>query len=183
MKFRILLLVLLALFVAACSETSSDSETATDAATEETALDDIPSLSGLAFPTATPIPIPVSIDDERFPIQPDPAGQALYEANCAECHGINGGGQNPADPYALNEDGLMVAPPHTNAGHTWHHPDQQNFAAVWAGRQVPGSLPMPGFGESLTVDEVMQILAYIKTWWGGEELRAQTEQTIAAAGR
>ena len=179
MIYRLLLMIVLALLVAACSQENQDAETSTD--TETLDFSEIPTLPVVNTPA--PLPIPIRMDDERFPIQPDPAGRALYEANCASCHGIDGSGQNPDDPYALNEDGLMVAPPHDSSGHTWHHPDQQNFAAVWVGRQVPGAMPMPGFGGNLTVDEVMQILAYIKTWWGEEELSVQTEQTAAAAGR
>lgn len=88
---------------------------------------------------------------------------------------MNGEGQNPTDPYARTEQGLLMAPPHDNFGHTWHHPDQQNFTAAWTGRHYLGFLPMPGFSAVLTVDEVIQILAYIKTWWGEEELSIQRD--------
>lgn len=50
-------------------------------------------------------------------------GKTVYEMTCAECHGIDGERQNPADSYALDENGLYFAPPHDDTGHTWHHDD------------------------------------------------------------
>ena len=181
MTSKILILVALILLMSACGEENQDTQATATPEHGRIVLNEIPTVPGMILTTPTSLPIPVAIDDKRFPIQPDPAGQALYEAHCATCHGIDGDGQNPDNPYALNEDGLMVAPPHDSTGHTWHHPDQQNFLTVWRGRKAPGALEMPGFGEKITVDEVFQILAYIKTWWGDEELSSQIESTNSAA--
>lgn len=123
---------------------------------------------------ATVPPAPLTSDDSRFPIMPATeaqysTGRALYEQYCSSCHGLNGEGQQP-DPLAFG-----MAPPHTDAGHTWHHPDQQNFQTVWAGRAIAGV--MPSFAAQLTPDEIIAVLAYIKTWWSDQSLTIQLERT------
>jgi mono/diheme cytochrome c family protein len=131
----------------------------------------------LTIPTANSIVIPtprISIQDVRFPVLPtegNDVGKQLYETHCATCHGINGEGQLP-DPLAPN-----MAPPHNNDVHTWHHPDQSNFETIWYGRTIVGN--MPAFYDKLSEDEILQILAYIKSWWSDENLTIQLERTQA----
>lgn len=165
----LLILGLVLLTLAACTD-ASDDEPAEQGINE---LDSIPTFAMIASPT--PLPLPITVNDSRFPILPDDAGKALYEQHCAACHGIDGEGQDQTT------SDLIVAPPHNNAGHTWHHPDQQNFATVWNGRHASGALPMPGFGSQLSAEDVFSILAYIKTWWGDAELDAQLANTRNAA--
>jgi hypothetical protein len=120
-----------------------------------------------------PPEVPLEIDDERYPL-PVPSGmefeqaQALYEMHCAECHGIEGEGQQP-DPNAPG-----MAPPHNESGHTWHHPDQQNFATVWL-----GTANMPAFHDTLTAEEILFVLGYIKHWWGDSYLETQEGRTLS----
>lgn len=127
----------------------------------------------------TPPPLlPLTMGDPRYPIPPATgetlaAGKRLYEQHCALCHGVNGEGEQP-DPLAPG-----AAPPHNADGHTWHHADQQNFATVWYGRGAQGT--MPPFYNRLTPDEIIQVLAYIKTWWEADELAQQIELTQRAA--
>jgi len=77
------------------------------------------------------------------PIAPDPnnaqlvaRGKAVYEEQCARCHGSNLEGQ-PDWRHRL-PNGRMPAPPHDPTGHTWHHSDKQLFkdklsdADIWA---------------------------------------------------
>lgn len=166
-----LLWMILFVWLAACNSSPDALEPTGEAVT----LPTFP--PNFTIATATPLPLPLAQNDPRFPILPDEAGQVLYATYCAECHGIKGEGQNPANPYALDENGLAVAPPHNNTGHTWHHPDQQNFLVVWSGLQTKGFNPMPSFSGKLSTEEIIQILAYIKTWWGEEELQTQLEST------
>lgn len=166
---RNLILLLGILVITACS---SEQPQPTPAPTERpTALAGvIPTLPG-ALPPPT-LAIPIAVDDPRFPIEPDGAGQALYEQHCGACHGIDGAGQPP------DASGLITAPPHDNSGHTWHHPDQANFATVYTGRHVPGAYPMPAFDDKLSTEEIISILAYIKQWWGEQERATQREITL-----
>ncbi len=94
-------------------------------------------------------------------------GQAVYQANCAECHGAALEGQ-PNWKSRL-PDGTMPAPPHDENGHTWHHPDQQLFDYTKLGGAAvvpaPFKSAMPGFGETLSDEEIWAVLAFIKSTW------------------
>ena len=58
-------------------------------------------------------------------------GQVNYVTHCSSCHGVNGEGQ----PNWLipGPDGTLLAPPHDNFGHTWHHGDGYLFAVTKRG--------------------------------------------------
>ncbi|GBD10570.1 hypothetical protein HRbin23_00214 [bacterium HR23] len=89
-------------------------------------------------------------------------GQSLYQTYCITCHGgIQG---DTRVPYA---------PPHTSAGHTWHHPDGQLKEIILNGYTYRGT--MPAFRGILSEEDVEAILAYIKTWWGEQERAYQAE--------
>jgi cytochrome c2 len=90
-------------------------------------------------------------DTERF-IATDPEsyvlGEQVYAQNCLSCHGINGVGQNPENPQALDATGRYVAPPHNDNGHTWHHDDDLLFSYIHDGGMGDPSMfkLMPVFG-------------------------------------
>jgi mono/diheme cytochrome c family protein len=116
--------------------------------------------------------------DDPLAGAPDPLteGEALYLANCASCHGVNGEGQpNWRTP---NDQGIFPAPPHNDDGHTWHHPDQQLLGIIAQGGSLPNS-GMPGFADILTQLHMETVLAHIKTFWGADQLKFQTEVTQA----
>lgn len=98
-------------------------------------------------------------------------GQSLYAENCASCHGKNLEGQpNWRTP---DENGVLPAPPHDETGHTWHHDNallfeytQRGGEEALAARGVAGfASGMPGFGETITDDDIWDILAYIRSTW------------------
>ena len=101
-------------------------------------------------------------------------GQALYEANCAACHGLQGEGQ--PNWQQANAEGIFPAPPHDGSGHTWHHPDPLLLRIIAEGGQTPGST-MPGYAETMTRAEMEAVLAYIKTFWSPEQQAAQADIT------
>ena len=101
-------------------------------------------------------------------------GKALYEANCAECHGINGEGE--ANWQSLNDDGTLRAPPHDSTGHTWHHPDQHLLQITTKGGQGLNSR-MPAFEDKLSDEEIKLVLEYIKTFWEPEHRQSQADVT------
>jgi mono/diheme cytochrome c family protein len=102
---------------------------------------------------------------ERFPIQITQAraeqGRQLYLAQCASCHGT------PDTPPPL-----PAAPPHTVEGHTWHHADRDLFD--WVLDRPPLATQMPGFRGILTNEEVLAVLAYIKSTWPEDVRNRQT---------
>ncbi len=103
------------------------------------------------------------IPDEQSAVQ---RGAALYQANCASCHGANLEGEtNWRRPTA---DGRRRAPPHDETGHTWHHPDKFLFDVTKFG--VPerdGEPPsnMPAYRDQLTDTEIVAVLSFIKSTW------------------
>ena len=98
-------------------------------------------------------------------------GRTLYQQNCASCHGVKLEGQ--PDWRAPNADGVLPAPPHDEAGHTWHHDNQLLFNYTKLGGE--GALAergitnfksgMPGFGDVISDDEIWNILAFIRSTW------------------
>ena len=100
---------------------------------------------------------PIELTSERIE-----AGESIYQKDCASCHGpVNG----PAP--------LKAAPVHGDAGHTWHHPDR--LLHQWVLDKPPMSTVMPAFRGRLSDEEVMQVLAYIKSHWQPEIRARQTE--------
>ncbi len=97
-------------------------------------------------------------------------GRPIYGDNCAACHGDNLEGQ--PNWRVKNEDGTLPAPPHDATGHTWHHPDELLFAITRDGGQknAPAGFKsgMPEFGEALSDEDILAVLAYIKSRWPDE---------------
>lgn len=119
------------------------------------------------------------------PMQIDIAlGQDLYGENCAACHGANLEGQ--ANWQSPGEDGRLPAPPHDRTGHTWHHPDSVLFGYTQLGgtellkqQGMDFDSGMPGFGDTLSDQEIWNILAFIKSTWPDRERNVQAERSLA----
>jgi len=99
------------------------------------------------------------------------SGQTLYKEHCSSCHGPDLEGQpNWQSP---NDDGTLPAPPHDEAGHTWHHDNQLLFDYTALGGEAAleergitnFKSGMPGFLEVISEDEIWNILAYIHSTW------------------
>ncbi len=109
-------------------------------------------------------------------------GKAIYAKNCAACHGESLQGQ-PSWRERMG-NGRLPAPPHDKTGHTWHHPDVMLIDMVKNGL-VPGKTAppgyqsdMPAYGAVLTDEEIIAVLAYIKSTWPPKVLQAQKEVTM-----
>jgi mono/diheme cytochrome c family protein len=94
-------------------------------------------------------------------------GEELYDRYCISCHGGETGG-----------DIADVPPPHNAQGHTWHHPDCQLVDVVLDGLPPREGYPqMPAFRNQLDEEDVMAILAHIRTWWDPDQQEFQAEVT------
>ena len=82
-------------------------------------------------------------------------GETIYQANCAQCHAVDGSG------YA-NE--ALPAPALNGSEHSWHHSDDQILTLI---RQ--GSRFMPAVGIDWSDEEVEAVWAYVKQWWSEEQ--------------
>ena len=97
-------------------------------------------------------------------------GKAVYDAQCASCHGANLEGQPNWRERLPN--GRLPAPPHDATGHTWHHDDDMLFGITknGVGAYAPAGYQsdMPGFADKLTDTEIWAVLGYIKSTWPAE---------------
>lgn len=122
------------------------------------------------------------------PVRIDPAdraqvdlGRKLYVEACASCHGANLEGQ-PNWQKRL-PSGRLPAPPHDASGHTWHHADAVLFAITKNGLVAGVTAPkgyvsdMPAFSLSMSDDDILAVLAYIKSTWPEKMAAAQREAT------
>lgn len=106
-------------------------------------------------------------------------GQQVYAANCAACHGPNGEGE--PDWQTPKEDGTYPAPPHDETGHTWHHGDGTLLQIIRGGGDslnIPNfKSNMPAFGDTLSDEEILAVLAYLKSRWPEEARQFQAEMS------
>lgn len=108
-------------------------------------------------------------------------GRVIYTNSCAACHGAMLQGQPNWRERLAN--GRLPAPPHDKTGHTWHHPDAVLFDLVKnglvPGRTAPPSYQsdMPAFGSVLSDEQIVAVLAYIKSAWPPDVRRMQKEVT------
>ena len=90
------------------------------------------------------------------------AGAALYQANCAGCHGPRGAGDGP------DGRGLPRSPADLRAPHTAQHTAGDLF--WWISHGIPGS-GMPGFGSRLSEEESWELINYLRALSAGYAAR------------
>jgi mono/diheme cytochrome c family protein len=112
-------------------------------------------------------------------------GEAIYMEHCASCHGRNLEGQ--PEWQTQDKEGFLPAPPHDESGHTWHHPDTLLFKITKLGIAEAANLKdyktkMPAFRETLSDDDIIAALSYIKSRWP-EDMRRRHDQLNRAYER
>lgn len=90
-------------------------------------------------------------------------GQAIYDNNCATCHGAEGKGP-PGDWRVRNAEGAFPPPPLDDSAHAWHHPTAVLLDVVRNG-SPGGAGNMPAWKGKLTEQEMQDAVVYIKSLW------------------
>lgn len=103
-------------------------------------------------------------------------GRAIYEDNCAACHGDKGVGERPDDPGAQDEFGF-VAPAMDDSAHAWHHPDAQLLETIRDGS--PRNERMQAWKDELSDTDINNVIAYIKSLWSFRSLACQGTRHMA----
>jgi mono/diheme cytochrome c family protein len=90
------------------------------------------------------------------------AGKDLYEKNCADCHGHEGEGREPAAP-PLAGNRAVTLPSAVNA-----------IRMILFGGYAPGTagnprpFGMPPYSLTLSDEQIAEVLDYVRTSWGNE---------------
>ena len=93
-------------------------------------------------------------------------GEMLFPSNCAACHGAAGRGDGPS------AHGLPVPPADLTAAHLWMHSDGELIWWLSHGIEAPEvGLVMPGFADTLSVEERWDLIDFIRARNAGVAMR------------
>ena len=122
----------------------------------------------------------IRIFDRFFEVAELQKGQDIYLQYCAACHGPEGRGQFPEAPLEPDATGRIGAPPHNESGHSWHHSDTLLIRYVTEGgfSDLTRFYLMPAFGEVLSDEQILLVIAYIKSMWTDEQRDSQHQLTL-----
>lgn len=106
------------------------------------------------------------------------AGEKIYQAHCASCHGADLEGQ--PEWRVRDSEGYLPAPPHDATGHTWHHADDLLFEITKYGPSAvidddTYKTLMPKYENILNDEEIVAALSFIKNTWPEEQRSWQEE--------
>ena len=112
------------------------------------------------------------------------AGKAIYQDYCASCHGADLQGE--PGWQVRDSGGYLPAPPHDASGHTWHHADAQLLEITKFGTAaLVGNgyrSRMGGYEGVLSEEEMLAVLAYIKSSWPPDIIIRHNQITAQAGG-
>lgn len=90
-------------------------------------------------------------------------GEAIYQANCASCHGPKG--QAGPDWRNPGPDGRYPPPPLDGSAHAWHHSTETLEKMIRDGSPAGG---MPPWDGKLTNQQIDDVIVWIKSLWPDE---------------
>jgi mono/diheme cytochrome c family protein len=92
-------------------------------------------------------------------------GKAIYDKNCASCHGQNAESiPNWKQPDDL---GNYPPPPLNGTAHAWHHPLSVLDMVIKEGGKPVGGV-MPAWGDVLSFEQRMSVIASFQSYWSDE---------------
>ena len=92
-------------------------------------------------------------------------GEAIFEAQCMACHGE--GARGDENWRTRDEDGNLRPPPLDGSAHAWHHPLDELRVII-----ADGQSNMPGFGNTLSEEEIDAVIAWFQSLWPDEVYEA-----------
>lgn len=100
-------------------------------------------------------------------------GQALFQQNCASCHGANA--ESVANWKQGDSNGKALPPPLNGTAHSWHHSLKQLKKTIQQGSiQIGGS--MPAFDSLVDESEIDALIAYFQSKWPEQTYRQWATQ-------
>ncbi len=90
-------------------------------------------------------------------------GRALFQTNCAGCHGAKAQGV-VVDWRKRLSDGSYPPPPLNGSAHAWHHPLSSLKWTVKEGSINRGG-KMPGFKSTLSGQDQLATIAFFQSFW------------------
>lgn len=92
-------------------------------------------------------------------------GRDVFAMSCAGCHGQNA--ESIADWRAMDTNGNFPPPPLNGTAHTWHHPLSVLKMVIEQGGEPFGGV-MPGFDETLSDQQIVDLIAGFQGYWPDE---------------
>lgn len=92
-------------------------------------------------------------------------GDKLFQQHCATCHGSNAEGTREWKKPDAN--GNYPPPPLDGSAHAWHHSIPQLARSIKEGGVRYGGV-MPPFGDRLSNEQVLALIAYFQSHWPDE---------------
>lgn len=97
-------------------------------------------------------------DDRWYSEEQVQIGEAVFQAECAVCHGDQAQGAERWQQQG--DDGYFPPPPLNGTAHAWHHPKDELRMIIRDGRNN-----MPGFAGRLDDDEIDAAIAWFQSHW------------------
>ncbi len=92
-------------------------------------------------------------------------GAPIFARLCADCHGKNA--QGSFTWRQQGADGKYPPPPLNGTAHGWHHPIRALGSQIKFGAPG-GSGTMPGFAQTLSDQDVIDVIAWFQDKWSDE---------------
>lgn len=97
-------------------------------------------------------------------------GETVFNQHCMSCHGAKAAGLG--DNWQQQLPDKDYSPPALNgSAHAWHHPLDNLKRTITRGTQPIGGY-MPAFGETLSEDDKLAVIAYFQSFWSEETYAA-----------
>ena len=100
-------------------------------------------------------------------------GAALYAANCAACHGMDGKGYGPYLPALAGNPGVMEADPSSLINLTL------NGSAPLVVKGAPDGYRMPQYRVQMSDAEIASVLSFVRGGWGNHAPPVTADQVKA----